>query len=205
MNQEHIDQFLDDLKNHQNSATVNNPYQNQYARENLKLYLDYVFRQEGKRYLFIGEAPGHLGCAITGIPFTSGKIFEQFGHPLLMTLKDQIKLPQKEKENTATMVWEYLSIDGFTPLFWNSFPFHPHELAQRETNRPPISEEIEVGVKFIRQLVQFYKPNLIAAIGKKGIRGMKQAYPGEEFECIRHPSRGGKQQFIKDMDHIRSR
>jgi uracil-DNA glycosylase len=173
--------------------------------QNLKIYLDYLLIQDGKRLLFVGEAPGYKGCAITGIPFTSGMIFERFEHPLLTALHGQIELPRVMAEKTATMVWEYLSVDGFTPLFWNSFPFHPHEPEKLDSNRCPLNEEIEIGVKFIKQLVQLYQPDLIAAIGKKGMRGLKRAFPGTSFECIRHPSNGGKKQFIRDMNRIRKR
>lgn len=72
-NQAHIDQFFYDLAKYQSTATVTNPYQKHYALHNLKLYLEYVFKREGKRVLLVGEAPGHRGCAITGIPFTRGK------------------------------------------------------------------------------------------------------------------------------------
>ncbi len=43
---------------------------NEIRRRNLRLYLSEM-AQYNPEVLLIGEAPGHLGCLLTGIPFTS--------------------------------------------------------------------------------------------------------------------------------------
>jgi hypothetical protein len=78
-----IEEFITELVRHKNTATVCNPYLNQNIADNLRLYLDAMIKMKGKRVLLVGEAPGYKGCKITGIPFTSGKAFERFDHPLL--------------------------------------------------------------------------------------------------------------------------
>ena len=161
-----------------------------------------MLSRSGHRVLLVGEAPGHKGCAITGIPFTSGAVFQRFDHPLLVALKDRIHLPKVAAENTATMVWEYLSGKGVTPLFWNSFPFHPHKPGEPDSNRPPTPGEISVGSGFLEQIAALYCPETIAAIGKQGLKGLQQAFPKESPVCIRHPSNGGKRAFIAGMDDI---
>jgi hypothetical protein len=84
-----------------------------------------MLNQRGKRILRVGEALGHRVCYITGIPFTSGRAFRKIPHQLLVALKSKIQLPRVKAESTATIVWNYLSEKETTPLFWNSFPFHP--------------------------------------------------------------------------------
>lgn len=76
--------FFDDLAKRDSSSTVTNLYKQQYALINLQLYFQYmnVFSSE-RRILLVGEAPGHKGCGVTGIPFTSSAIFRKGQHPLL--------------------------------------------------------------------------------------------------------------------------
>ncbi len=125
-----IEELLRKLAGYPHSDTVANPYLESYAVDNLRHYFEYMINQGGRRILLVGEAPGHRGCRITGIPFTSGRAFQEISHPLLVALKDQIQLPRIETESTATIVWNYLCEKETTPLFWNSFPFHPHERAK---------------------------------------------------------------------------
>ena len=157
---------------------------------------------KGKRVLLIGEAPGYKGCKITGIPFTSGKVFENVAHPVLLQLKDKMVLSKIESENTATIVWKYLAKKAITPLFWNSFPFHPHNSENQNTNRRPSSDEIAHSVRYLRALHEIFKPDQIAGIGNAGVECAKQAFPNVEIRYIRHPSFGGKSDFIKGMDEI---
>ena len=112
-----IDKLLNKLASFPHSKTVGNPYVEQYAVDNLRYYFEYILNQRGKRILLVGEAPGHKGCRITGIPFTSGRAFYEIQHPMLIALKDKIQLPSIEAENTATIVWNLLAEKNRTPLF----------------------------------------------------------------------------------------
>lgn len=197
-----IGEFITELVMQKNTATVSNPYLNQNIADNLRLYLNAMVKMEGKRILLVGEAPGYNGCKTTGIPFTSGKAFERFDHPLLKDIGRQIKLSKIESENTATIVWEYLSKKATTPLFWNSFPFHPHPKGNENKNRAPTSEEVEIGIDHLKRLHSLYKPDVVAGIGGKGVECAKKAFSKENIVYIRHPSFGGKSEFIAGMDKI---
>lgn len=197
-----IEELLKKLAQYPNSDTVANPYLEQYAIDNLRHYFDYMFNQDGKRILLVGEAPGHKGCRITGIPFTSGRAFKEISHPLLVALKNKIKLPHIETEATATIVWNYLSEKEKTPLFWNSFPFHPHEKDNIKGNRTPTDVEVKFGSEILSDLHRIYKPDFVAGIGHKGVTALKHLFPGQSFNYIRHPSNGGKSKFIENMNYV---
>lgn len=197
------DKFFEDLARRESSSTVANPYWHQYALANLKLYFEWMSTfQTTKKVLLVGEAPGHKGCGVTGIPFTSGTAFECGVHPLLKQLKPLISLPHVESENTATIVWEHLASKQNTPLFWNSFPFHPHPQSNQARNRAPTNDEIDEGVRYLREVREWYKPDVVASVGWKGMRGLTEAFPGEEFLYIRHPSFGGKNDFIRGLENV---
>ena len=105
-------------------------------------------------------------------------------------------------ENTAAIVWRYLSTRKTTPLFWNSFPFHPHPENSREKNRAPTSVEIDEGVVYLAALHRLYQPRVVAGIGKAGLKCAQRAFPDADIRYIRHPSYGGKREFSEGMDEI---
>jgi hypothetical protein len=197
-----ISEFIDELKKQKSTFTVSNPYLESGVSENLKAYLECMINIDGKRILLIGEAPGYKGCKITGIPFTSGKVFEKVKHPVLLEIKDKLILSKIEAESTATIVWNYLATKNSTPLFWNSFPYHPHPKGNENKNRAPTDEEIKYGVKFLRDLYAIFKPEIIAGIGKSGVDCAERAFPELTIQYIVHPSFGGKAEFKKGMDEI---
>ena len=197
-----ISEFIEKLETQKNTSTVSNPYLVKGVSNNLRAYLEVMFETKGDRVLLVGEAPGHRGCKVTGIPFTSGKVFENVDHPVLKKLKSKIKLEKIESENTATIVWNYLSTKENTPLFWNSYPYHPHPVGNEEKNRVPNQEEIEFGVQFLKGLSSLYNPVVIAGIGYAGVECAKRAFPKNEITYIRHPSFGGKSDFIEGMNKI---
>lgn len=197
-----IEKLLEKLAKHPNSDTVANPYLEPYAVDNLRHYFEFMFNQGGKRILLVGEAPGHRGCRITGIPFTSGRVFQEIPHPLLVALKNKIQLPHIETESTATIVWNYLSEKETTPLFWNSFPFHPHEKGNVNGNRAPTCAEVQFGAEILNELYHIYKPEFVAGIGHKGTTALKQLFPAKKIGYIRHPSNGGKSEFIEGMNSV---
>lgn len=197
-----IDDFINDLANFQNTSTVTNPYLNSDVANNLKLYLETMSKCTSKPILLVGEAPGFKGCKITGIPFTSGTVFERFDHPILKEIKDDIVVSKVEAEKTATIVWEYLTQKSTIPLFWNSFPFHPHHEYNENSNRAPTNEEINIGMSYLQRLESIFQPVVIAGIGRKGELCAKKAFPDKEVMYIRHPSNGGKSDFIKGMNKL---
>ncbi len=196
-----IETFLTMLQQQPNSEMVTNPYLQSHCVENLRSYLK-LMKRERPRLLLVGEAPGYKGCGITGIPFSSGKLFEQVDHPFLKKLKNSLLLPKIEAENTASIVWRFLVEQQMTPLFWNAYPFHPHPAGNREKNRAPNRQEIAEGVRYLQAIERLFKPQQIAGIGRAGTACAERAFPEYTISYIRHPSYGGKSDFVVGMRQV---
>ncbi|NOZ13706.1 MAG: hypothetical protein GXO69_08690 [Acidobacteria bacterium] len=197
-----IREFIAELEKQKNTSTVSNPYLVPGVAGNLEVYLEVMLKFGGKRILLVGEAPGYKGCKITGIPFTSGKVFKNINHPVLVEVGRKLLLRKVEAENTATIVWNYLAEKDNTPLFWNSFPYHPHPENNEDKNRTPTDDEMKSGIRFLHALNRMFKPELIAGIGHSGAGSARQAFPERQIQYIRHPSFGGKSDFIEGMNKI---
>jgi len=197
-----LTEFIKRLSIRESSNTVFNPYRDSKVANNIKVYFEYILERQDDYVLLIGEAPGYAGCRITGIPFTSGVRITNSCLDIFKSLKDKIYLSTIESEKTATIVWEYLEQKNKLPIFWNSFPFHPHDNKDELSNRPPTNEEIEEGKYFIETLIELFEPKVIAAIGRKGEQTLNDIFPDKHIQYIRHPSRGGKSDFLAGIDKI---
>mgnify|MGYP000008762638 CR=1 FL=1 len=196
--------FYSNLAKRKNSLKVYNPYRDSYKLENLKRYFDAMFALAGPRVMLVGEAPGYKGCRLTGIPFSSGKLFEEVEHPFLQSLGPQLTLDQDSlvAENTASVVWRYLIDQPIVPLFWNSFPFHPHPSRIQKKNRPPSVAEIKEGAFYLNELVEVFQPDIVAGLGRAGTSCAQSVLPERDICYIRHPSYGGKRDFVTGMNQI---
>ncbi|MBX2848049.1 MAG: uracil-DNA glycosylase [Acidiferrobacterales bacterium] len=197
-----IDEFVLRLSKKRNTSIVSNPYIKPELASNLKVYLNAIDQIPTKPILLIGEALGFKGGKLTGIPFSSGQIFERFEHPFLSQIKSDIILRDVESENTATIVWEYLSARGITPLCWNAFPFHPHPKGQKNKNRAPTAKEVKSGQRYLKQLQIIFESEIIIGVGSKGAHCARAAFPERHIIAVRHPSFGGKSEFIRGMDKV---
>lgn len=141
-------------------------------RERLVRYLE---ERRGARLLLVGEAPGHRGARVSGIPFTSER--QLTGSP--------------PGEATATIVHRVLTELGLTEdvLLWNVVPTHPHLPGRPHTNRPPTAAEIEAGTPFLRELAHGRR---VLAVGRVAQRALGSAH-------MRHPSRGGARAFREGL------
>lgn len=197
-----ISNFTDSLRKRKQSSTVFNPYLDKNLANNLELYLRLIKSQKSVDVLLVGEAPGHLGCKLTGIPFTSGEAVMKIEHPILQKLRSRIHLDQVTSETTANIAWEFLSTKNSNPLFWNSFPFHPHPSGNLEVNRTPSNAEVSEGVKYLQEIYRIFKPGKVIGLGRKGERCAKIAFPELDIPYVRHPARGGKSHFMSGLDVI---
>ena len=198
-----FEEFLKKLNQKESDNKVFNPYKNEKILQNLQFYLEYLYKHNHTNILLIGEAPGYKGCRITGIPFTSSELFVKTSNiKIFNDLKEKVFLEKIEHENTATIIWEYLKNKNELPILWNSFPYHPFNINNPKSNRTPTNKEIEESKYFIKELVKIFNPKIIAAIGRKGEKVLHQIYPNKNIEYIRHPSYGGKKEFINGMEKI---
>ena len=150
-----VDKLLNKLVKYPDSDIVANPYHKKYAVNNLRQYFEYMFNQDGKRILLVAEAPGYKGCAITGIPLTSGRVFQEISHPLLLNLKDKIYLPRVESENTATIVWSYLATKKLHHYFGIHSLFIPIIKAIYQVIDLLIVQKLNMALKYSGSCVKF--------------------------------------------------
>lgn len=174
------------------------------CRHNLKLYLHDLANRHVS-VLLLGEAPGYQGCRLTGLPFTS--------EHLLLTGVDELDIlgqsrgyrraPSDDrisKEPSGTIVWSTLAANRFLPLLWPAYPFHPHKPGTPRSNRPPTKAEIELGRPIWQELATIMRIGTFVAIGNVGHRSLAAA--GIEAMKIRHPSQGGKPQFVAGIEAL---
>ncbi|MEO1889476.1 MAG: uracil-DNA glycosylase [Cycloclasticus sp.] len=195
-------EFINQLMIRESSDSVFNPYRDRRIANNLKIYFEYLHNNQDKFVLLIGEAPGYAGCRITGIPFTSGVSINKSRLQVFKELKHKLYISPIESEKTATIVWDYLESATDLPIFWNSFPFHPHAAGDQFSNRAPTKSEIEEGTFYIETLIRIFNPTVISAIGRKGEQALKGIFPDKHIEYIRHPSHGGKSEFLLGIKKV---
>lgn len=186
-----------------------NPYASQHdpasaiRRDNLSRYLhDMLERQP--RVLLLAEAPGYRGCAKTGIPVTSERIMlagiEKWGlfGEGYRPVTDQ---PEGMAEMSATILWGALTDHlAQPPLIWNTVPLHPHKRGSQESNRTPTVGELEIGKPFVRAIMELFAFKEVCAVGRKAERVLGEM--GIPCRYLRHPSQGGKADFIAGLKQL---
>jgi hypothetical protein len=187
------------LENHPSSRNVTNPYCHELQRKNLRAYFEALIRWPCSGDLLVGEAPGHAGCARTGIPFTSEDVIQNSQHPFVCGLRPHLCAAGMQSEPTATIVWDYLLQSTAIPAFWNIYPFHPHKLGNSDSNRTPTAEEARFGLEILNSVVEMFAPKRIFAIGKLPYNTLLKFKHSLLVDYIRHPAYGGKKDFIAGM------
>lgn len=199
---ENINRFIQRLEARPHSASATNPYRLPHRSHNLRHYLQALLAQPGRRILVIGEALGYRGGLLTGIPISSERLLREADHPFWRKLAPSLNVAGDTAEATASIAWDYLANRRRIPLFWNAFPFHPCRPGEPATNRAPNAAELAEGIPYLRELAAIYQPQLIAGLGHKGSTAARRAFPEHSVRALRHPSYGGKQDFIDGMDKL---
>ena len=211
MNDQQLQAFVERLAqttapaNAYNHYAHGNPY-NEIRRANLLCYLRHMAeRQPG--VMLVMEAPGYRGCRLTGIPVMSRKLLLE-GVPALDMFGAQRgyqDVPEPEfahiqSEQTATIMWQTLSTLGRTPMIWSTFPFHPHAPNQSLSNRPPLKSDIQIGLPFLREMLEMFNPQHLIAVGNVGDAALTAL--GKPHDKIRHPAQGGKNDFVAGITRL---
>lgn len=196
-------EFFEKLSQRPNTSTSFNPYLDSKVLNNLRVYLEFLVEQRekgrGEIPMLVGEAPGYQGCRITGLPFTSSHQLMESRHPIIKKLRKNFHFDSLRKEPTATIMWEFIDPQALPPLFWNAFPFHPFKEGEVESNRAPSTEEVEEGVFYLEKLISLFEPKVIYAVGRKSEETLAKNFPQIPSTYIRHPSNGGKTQFLAGL------
>lgn len=184
------------------SESLDNIYREPLMQRNLIRWLDRAESEEPTT-LFIGEAPGRYGAAITGVPFTSVENLKMLDiHYQSAFAEDRhFEIPDceglKTKESTSTIFWQCVSnLLSKHPLVmaWNVVPFWPVD------NRTPNATEIKFGSKWLREIVGMYPSVVVIAVGKRAETALEEI--GIEHVSVRHPAHGGKTDFYAGVKHV---
>lgn len=206
MKQQQIQALVDSLAALAGTDRLFNPYappgdaHADIRRENLRRYLTDLLPFEPET-LLLAEAPGYRGCRLTGIPVTSERIMLNgvdkwglFGEGYRATSDN----PDGVAEMTATILWNALveHVD-VPPVIWNTVPLHPHKPGKPQSNRTPLVGEIQLGAPIIEEVIALYGITKILGVGKKAQRILAEL--GHDYIPLRHPSQGGKADFINGL------
>lgn len=196
-----IEAFVNRLGQYGQRPGVYNPYHfsnpaNAVRRANLIHYLNQV---ADAPLVLIGEAPGYRGCRWTGIPFSSEYML--FSEKCLGEGYEVAPdAAGDRKEPTAGMIWKYLQAQSLLPLCWNAFPFHPYPAYRPTKNRKPNAEELKRGAQILKEFIVLFPDKPLVAVG--GVAASALDKMGFEHLKVRHPSYGGKADFVRGMDQI---
>jgi len=193
--------FIKKLSERKSSSLVWNPYRKKDQRSNLQVYFSAMLLTR-PTVLLVGEAPGYRGCSLSGIPFTSPGLLRAAPHPFLQSLKAELNLPDGIQETTASVLWEYLQDTSLLPLFWNAFPFHPHKIGSKDSNRKPLVSEFEEGLPYLKWVIEIFEPEVFVGVGRSGESALNRILPGVKIPYVRHPSHGGAREFRTGMDEL---
>ncbi|MHC4840795.1 MAG: uracil-DNA glycosylase [Planctomycetota bacterium] len=156
-------------------------------RENLRRYLKTL---KTPKFAFIGIAPGYRGARFTGVPFSDE-------HRLCYPGSCYDRTSTREnayKEATAKVVMELLGARTDV-VCWNLVPWHPHENGKLLSNSDPDKDTIELGLQALDWFFERLYPNVQRICVGKLVQKHMQAHYGEEYTCVRHPARGGADEF----------
>ena len=198
-----IQEFIVKLSEIENQPDYTNLYfgntnESCKRRRNLNSYLNLIANNNSK-ILILGEAPGYKGCKNTGIAFACEHTLKSYD--FLKNLDfETINEINFEKENTATIVWSELSRVNKYPLLWNIFPFHPHKKDNEYSNRTPSVAELKMGLETTKELIKILEIDYVICVGRKAETKIKKMQI--KYDYVRHPSYGGEQEFIKQINNL---
>ena len=194
-----------DILFNQYSSTDNSVY-SLATKTNLLCYLTEMYQRKPTTIL-VGEAPGHKGCRLTGVPFTSEDIIASDKYDFFSydkSSKEALTLLNysPQKESTATMMWNTFSALDFYPLLWNACPFHPFNKGNSKSNRRPTTDEVNTyGKKPFLELCDIFKIKQIVAVGKTAEHALN-SFGIKDFHSLPHPSYGNKTAFVTGLTKL---
>jgi hypothetical protein len=209
-----FEDFIDCLARVRPAADAFNQYAydveaNAVRRDNLRLYLRTMVGRRPRLLLF-GEAPGYQGMRLTGLPFTSEYtlIHDRVGPdapPIGLFGAERgyratVERGRVRREPSGTIVWGAIARLDPLPLIWPAFPFHPFKAGNPWSNRPPRASELDLGEPFVRWVLDLFPVDVVVAVGNKAETILKRL--GVPHRKVRHPSQGGKHDFVSGIDQI---
>ena len=148
--------------------------------------------------IWIGRDLGYRGGRRTGLALTDDVHICEYAARWGLSVQRPTK-GDIAAERTAAVIWSVLSQVKVSVFLWNVFPLHPHEPNNPFSNRSHNSIERRTGEKLLSQLILLLKPHRLIAIGNDAARTVRRLSDNQEVIQVRHPSYGGKSQFLAQM------
>lgn len=115
-------------------------------------------------------------------------------------------------EPTATIVWKQmvdeLDIKPTDFVLWNAFPFHPHDINKKLSNRKPTPDELSKTNDILKSFVKLYPNAYYISIGEvskktlQEIKNTKISYIADDKHSVVHPSYGNANKFREQIADI---
>ena len=171
---------------------------------NLRCYM--AEATETASILVVGEAAGPWGCRFSGVPFTGERQLLDPSFPIHgeRSSKTNLDLPTKINPPfisiSAKIFWGVMLPYYGRFLLWDAFPFHSHKPQDFLTVRNPTKSEVSIFGEALQLIKAYMKPINIVTVGKRAFEELDSL--GEHSIYVRHPSQGGKAEFISGMQNI---
>ena len=151
--------------------------------------------------IWIGRDLGYRGGRRTGLALTDD--VHLYHHVARWGVKvDRLTKGQAVPERTAAVIWSILEQITSPVFLWNVFPLHPYEAGDPFSNRAHNSKERLAGEELLCELVELLKPRRIVAIGNDAEKAAMQFNRQCEVLKVRHPSYGGQNIFLNQINSI---
>ena len=148
--------------------------------------------------IWIGRDLGYRGGRRTGLAFTDDAHIHDHAQRWGLSIQRPTR-GDVVAERTAAIIWNVLSQIEASVFLWNVFPLHPHVPDNPFSNRSHNSLERRIGERFLSQLILLLKPQRLITIGNDAARTTRRLTERHEVIQIRHPSYGGRKQFLAQM------
>ena len=166
-------------------------------RRNLELSLRTAVELE-VRTVWIARDLGYRGGRRTGLALTDELHLDAYSTLFRgLPVKRATKGPPVG-ERTANTIWRMLARMGEPVFLWNVFPLHPHEPDYPMTNRCHTAKERGASSWSLHALIDLLSPEKVIAIGGDAHRAVDGM--GIDSTHVRHPSYGGQNVFIRQIE-----
>jgi hypothetical protein len=153
-------------------------------------------------YIIVGEAPGPKGYRFSGVPFTSE--IQLISGKLPFNGHQSSNRQEPYSARGAEVFWKVLlpfHQEGKNFFIWDCVPFHPHEKGKfLSPIRTPTTAELKCYSSILFKLIKIINPVGVVAVGRKAERALDMVNIKAKY--VRHPSRGGAEDFEKGVKQI---
>ena len=166
-------------------------------RRNLELSLAAAADLE-VRTIWIARDLGYLGGRRTGLALTDEAHLDAYSVLFHGLPVEKATNGPPAAERTARVIWRMLTRIAQPVFLWNVFPLHPHAAGDPMSNRCHTARERQACEEFLHAVVKLLQPDQVVAIGGDAHRAV--AHLGIDSLRVRHPSHGGQNLFIRQIE-----